>query len=426
MKIRAYSWMAAAALVASALGAWGQDAKTLRAQAETETNQEKQVLLLCKAADLEPKNKDFRKDCNDRKASMISSDRQALKTAQDAADANQPDKAKRYAKYVSSLDSDLHQQAQQLIAKLSAPATPAPQPVKADQSGVLLGQAQGAFDAGNLAAAKTAAEGVTDPNIKGTASHLLSQIDSYRDFVSAGKRQEDAKDFAQAVSSYQSALVINSHVSADDLNGRIQHLRQEIATAAQPPPVAPVQPQVQAQPKTPVAHPTPEAPKPVELSPEEKKKKLNDAYAVAMGRKDLDGAERSLKQIVQLDPHDAEASSRLKSVQEQLLAIINRDPVKLEKTLHDAVAAFYASNFEDAESELNRYIGADSAKKKGLAYFYLGATEEARALLSPDTKRTSRKAQAREYFRQARSAGYRPMEKYVSEKILEAWQQAGV
>ena len=241
MRGRVRSSIGAACLALAACTARAQDAKTLRAQAETETKQETQILLLCKAADLEPKNKAYRKDCSDGKAALITSDRQALKTAQDAADANQVEKAKRYAGYVTVLDAELHKQAQQLITKLSAPAAgPAPAPVKADQSGALMNQAQGAFDAGNLAVAKSAAEGVTDSNIKGTATHLLRQIESYGDFVSAGRRQEDAKDYAQAINSYQSAQVINSHVGADDLNGRIQHLHQQMAAAAAPAPT-PVQ-----------------------------------------------------------------------------------------------------------------------------------------------------------------------------------------
>lgn len=120
-----------------------QDAKALRAQANAEPNQEKQVLLLCKAADLEPKNKEYRKDCDVSKGALINSDRQALKTALDANDAGQAAKAKRYAKYVSSLDPDTHRQAEQLLAKLNAAeaapaaAAPAAAPAQPGQGALL-------------------------------------------------------------------------------------------------------------------------------------------------------------------------------------------------------------------------------------------------------------------------------------------------
>ena len=110
----------------------------------------------------------------------------------------------------------------------------------------------------------------------------------------------------------------------------------------------------------------------------------------------------------------------------QISALLSKDPVQLEKTLREAIVAFYASRFEDAESGLNRYLGADKGKKKGAAYFYLGATETTLSLLDAPSRRTARSKAAQGDFKQARSAGYLPVERYVSARILDVWKSSGM
>jgi hypothetical protein len=402
-----------------------QDAKTLRAQANSESNQEKQVQLLCKAADLEPKNKEFRKDCDVSKAALINSDKQALKTALDASDAGQAAKAKRYAKYVSSLDPDTRHQAEQLLAKLNAADAPAtlaaaqPSTASAPNQSALLAQAVTAYESGNLAAAKATAQGITDPSVKPAAGRILSDIDRYSGYVSAGQRQEQAKEYADAERSYQSALELNAHVSADDLAGKTQRMRQFAAAPAQP---ASALVAAKNQPKAPTIEAKAAKPQVPELSPEEKKRRLLEESAQAMSRNDLDGAGKKYKQILDIDPANEDARRGLA----QITAALNKDPVRLEKTLREAIAAFYCSQFEDAESRLNRYLGADGGKKKGAAYFYLGATEASLAFLDDASRRPSRTRQAQDDFKQARSAGYQPIEKYVSTRVLTVWKGSGI
>jgi tetratricopeptide (TPR) repeat protein len=397
-----------------------QDAKALRAQANSEPNQEKQVLLLCKAADLEPKNKDFRKDCDVSKAALINSDRQALKTALDASDAGQAAKAKRYAKYVSSLDPDTHHQAEQLLAKLNAedaaPAAAAA-PAQAGQ-GALLAQALTAFDSGNLQVAKTTAQEITDPAVKPAASRILTDIDRYGGYVSIGQHHEQAKEYEAAAAAYQSALEINAHVSTDDLAGKTQRMHQ---LASAPQGKSPALVAANNPPKPIVADAKSAKPQAPELSPDEKKKRLLDESAQAMGRNDLDTAGRKYKQVLDIDPANEDAKRGLA----EITAALNKDPVRLEKTLRDAITAYYASQFEDAESQLNRYLGADGGKKKGAAYFYLGATEATLGFLDDASKRSSRTRAAQDDFKQARSAGYQPVEKYVSTRVLSVWKGSG-
>ena len=147
---------------------------------------------------------------------------------------------------------------------------------------------------------------------------------------------------------------------------------------------------------------------------------------MAFGRKDFNGAEGKFRQALAMDPQNADAKRVITETTAAITAQLSRDPALLENTLRDALKAFYASDFDSAQQNLNRYLGAQGGKKKGAAYFYLGATEEAQAFLAPESKRASHQTQAKDNFKQARAAGYQPVQKYVSERILEAWQQSGI
>ncbi len=404
----------------AALPASAQDAKALRAQANAESNQEKVVQLLCKAADMEPKNKDYRKDCDVGRTALISSDKTMLKTAQDASDAGKIATAKRYAKYVSSLDPDLHRQAEQLLAKLNAPdaptgggTIPVTQPTGPSQS-VVLARALAAYDAGNLPAARTDAQTITDASLKPAAARLLTEIERYSNFVSAGQRHESAKEYAEAEKSFHSAFDLNGHVASDDLSSRIQKMKQ---LSSQP-----TSAQVDNHPRQPANDQIKVAMHGTEITPEEKKRRLFEDVTVAMARNDLDTAARKYKQILDIDPNNTDAKLGLTHISEAL----NRDPVRLETTLREAIVAFYDSHFEDAESRFNRYLGADKAKKKGAAYFYLGATEATLALLEDNAHRGARSRAAQENFKQARLAGYKPVERYVSARVLNVWNATGI
>lgn len=404
-------------------GLAAQDAKALRAQANAESNQERVVQLLCKAADAEPKNKEYRKDCDVGRAALVSSDKTMLKTAQDASDAGKIATAKRYAKYVSSLDPELHKQAEQLLAKLNAADTPSTGgtttvPSTGPSQSVVLAQALAAYDSGNLQVARAGAQSITDASLKPAASRLLTEIERYTGLVSAGQRHEQAKEYSEAERAYQSALELNTHVASDDLSGRTQRMRQMAAAAPGQTGTTVASnhslkgdPGIQVKPGK----------LPSDFSPDEKKRWLLAESAAAMNRNDFDGAGRYFRQVLATDPVNAEAKQGLK----QISSVLNRDPARLEKTLREAIVAFYGSHFEDAESRFNRYLGADSAKKKGAAYFYLGATEATLALLEDASRRESRSRQARDDFKQARLAGYKPVERYVSARVLAIWSRSG-
>lgn len=341
MRLRTSTLLFLLLLLASAAApvlAGAQDAKALRAEANAEPNQEKQVQLLCRAADLEPKNKDFRKDCDVSKAALISSDKQSLKTALDASDAGQTAKAERYAKYVSGLDPETHRQAAQLLARLAkpeaAPATTAsatPAPAAPNQSATLLAQATSALEAGNLGAARTAAQSVTDPSLKPLANRITNDIERYTTLVAAGQHHEQMKEYAQAEHSLQAALEVNSHVASDDLNGRLQRLQQMASAQATPSaPSSAAAPAAMLAAKQPPPRPSVSTVKdakaqPAQISPEDRKRLLLEASAQAMNRNDLEAAGRTYKEVLDLDPSNAEARHGIVTIN----AMLSRDPVRL-------------------------------------------------------------------------------------------------
>ena len=289
-----------------------------------------------------------------------------------------------------------------------------------DTQKALLSQAVSAYQAGNLQAAKAAAQGVTDLALKSSATQILTDIDRYAGLVSTGTRQEQARQYAEAERSYEAAMAVNRNVASDDLAGKLLRVRNLAAASS----VAQEVPPANKNPaKTPVLTDARNQ-KPVAevVSPDEKKKRLLDDAQSAMGRNDLDTAGRKYKQVLDLDPVNSDAKNGLA----QITAALSKDPARLEKTLREAVVAFYASRFEDAESRFNRYLGADGGKKKGAAYFYLGATEATLAMLDDPPKRALRSRQAQEDFKQAREAGYQPIEAMVSSRVLGVWKSSGM
>ncbi len=435
--------LTAALLVLSAGAALSQDKATreaadkLHAAAAQEPDSGKAAEMLCKAAAMVPKNSDYANECNGAKRAMVDADQRNMQRAIDAADSGKIESAKNYARHVTTLSPQLHEQAQALITKLSTPAAPAVQPAApaaqpaTNQSATQLAQATTDFDNGNLSGARAAAQQVTDAALKPSAAHLLAEIENYSNAVSEGRRHEEAKEYGQAAGSYQAALSLNSHVGSDDLNGRIARMRQMASAASQPPPPTPAAPPpgpaVAANTKPNVPPP----PKPAASAPSIQDKQRMAAGLVteadmAFGRKDFNAAESKFRQALVLDPQNADAKRGISDTTAAITAQLSHDPALLENTLRDALKAFYASDFDAAQQNLNRYLGAQGGKKKGAAYFYLGATEEAQALLAPESKRASHQTQAKDNFKQARAAGYQPVQKYVSERILEAWQQSGL
>ena len=100
-------------------------------------------------------------------------------------------------------------------------------------------------------------------------------------------------------------------------------------------------------------------------------------------------------------------------------------PEDPEATLTEAIKDFYAFRYVHAEAKLDAYLQGARAKSKGAASFYLGASRLCRQMLeNPTLNRQAaiKDEPVQQAFRDAHTAGYQPLAKYVSPLVMKAWQ----
>src|SRR5579885_2283806 len=166
-------------------------------------------------------------------------------------------------------------------------------------------------------------------------------------------------------------------------------------------------------------------------APKDNSARINALLADArdhMAKGDAQGALTSYNQVLVLDPKQAEALSGRQQAQQAMQAALAKDPKALEDTLVRGVRDFYQSHLDDARDAISLYLTAGGTRSKGAAYFYLGATMLSEAILSdPKSGNHDRLRQdALQQFQQAKQQGFKPVEKYVSPKILAVWNQPGM
>ena len=95
--------------------------------------------------------------------------------------------------------------------------------------------------------------------------------------------------------------------------------------------------------------------------------------------------------------------------------------------LADAIRAFYGLNYAEAEDNLTSYLSSTTAKYRGAAYFYLGASRLYREILDGSGAKAQgavMSPQVQRPFNDARNACYRPVDKYLSPVVLSAWNSS--
>jgi tetratricopeptide (TPR) repeat protein len=413
-------------LASSPLSLRAQDAKGFFEKAQATSDQCLQMQYVCKAAEMDTKKKDYRQACDASRASLVASDRDSLKKAHDAFDSSKFPQATRYANYVCKANAEQYAEAQQIVKDVqkalappapvtaTAPAPAAPVVVaKVDQSSTFLKQAKDAFDAGSFDAARTAAGQVTDPALKSMANDILASISRYQADLMAAKQHEANGDIDGAIKGYQVALGINAHVP-DGTAAHLQELENKLHPAAT---------QVAKGQSLP-ANPKNQPAKPVEDPAVTVAHLLDDAdKAKAAGK--LQDALKLYEAALRLQPGNAAATTGRSAVQ----AIISSDPAEQAKTLAQAIRDFYATKYSDAEDELSSYLSSTNVKSRGVAHFYLAATRLSRSLLDRPASPQSVQAalhnpEVQRLFKQSRSEQYKPVERYVSPLILDAWRSS--
>jgi hypothetical protein len=380
-----------------------QQADSLYKQSQATNDQQAAVDLLCKAADLDPAT--YGKKCNDAKQYL---DSRLQKFDGLFISGKAKFDAKQYADAVSDLSKIYfgphRPEAQQLIAQAND-AINHPQPV--DNSAPALKAAQVAYDNGDFATAETNAGLVKSPELLPQAQSLLSNIRNYRDDMQQAEAFKTDKNYTAALQKYNAALAIKVNGP-----GNPAAKLQEVADLMKQQNSAAVAAIKQS----------------VSDSTAKIKADLSDARD-QMAKGNLQGALNAYNQVLTLNPKEAEAISGKEQVQQAMQTALAKDPKALEDTLVGGIRSYYESHFTEAHDAIELYLKVGGTRSKGAAYFYLGATILSQAILSSPKsiqERDHLQHDALEQFQQAKQEHFRPVEKFVSPKILAVWNQAGM
>lgn len=255
--------------------------------------------------------------------------------------------------------------------------------------------AQLAYQNNNFATADQNAAQVKSPELLSLAQNMRNNIKNYTIEMQLGDDLFGRKDYPGAAQQYQAA----ARIKADGPGNPQDKLLKAQQAIAKPKP-----------------GPGP-GPNPPEPEPAWKTDLKNAQEAAAKG--DCAAARPLYTRVLQAMPNQPEAIS---------VQNLCQGGEGLEKALAAAVQDYYDANFTQASDAINIYLNI-GGKRKGAAYFYLGAAKISQAFLSdPKDKKEYDKLQqsALEAFRQAKQANFKPVEKFVSPKILAVWTQAGM
>ncbi len=157
-----------------------------------------------------------------------------------------------------------------------------------------------------------------------------------------------------------------------------------------------------------------EAAKQAGESPQQAVARLLNEARTAVSGKNYSQAIEKLKVAEALDASNREVKRLLDQAQE----------MESEQTLRAGLQAYFEAQWDEAERQLSAYL-EKNGRKRGLAYFFRGATHSTRYFLSGE-KETQRKELAMADFRAVQSSqrGFRAPERYVSPKILDLYRSS--
>jgi|GEM_PF-2378022 len=294
----------------------------------------------------------------------------------------------------------------------------------ADPTGMLLLQAaQTAYEHGSFDVAAAAASKVTAANLKPAATQILNNIKIYLATIAEAKALERHGDLKEAQDKYKFVLSIKANGPGNPTEGL-----QRIATSL-------AQQKLDAE-KAQAAKPDPLALKKALAKAHQDEKQGNWKSALT----DYDA-------VLSLDSTQAEATQGKQRILAQIRRstkstkppLHKKDDSKdvvsplangansedmLEVQLEKGIQAFYASEFSEANQDLTEYLYAGGGTYKGAAHFYLAACLWSQVLLADpkDTHVSNWQQDAREHFRLAGLEKYKPIERFISPRILTEWK----
>ena len=273
-------------------------------------------------------------------------------------------------------------------------------------------QAQIFYAAGNFTGAVEMAGRVMTPALQPLAQQIVKNVQIYRETMAAADELARAGRAREAGEKYSFAMNIKADGPGDPA-AKLQHMvavvaeqQREAANAAAAAAAARAT--------------TPAKP----AMPPETAMKIQRLLAQARHAErsaDLRLALAAYSSVLVLDATQGEAATGLARTQ---AALAQRPVVNSAAMLSNGIRGYYQAHFDEAVTALSSYLGAERSRNQGAAHFYLGASLFSQALLGGEqggAATDSQRLSAREQFRMARTAGYRPVETLVSPKILTEW-----
>lgn len=400
-----------------AVGAGGaQSPKEMRDTGMTLADQCAGLKLVCRAATMDKK---YQKDCDTFKVSINGSSNRDLASGYEKLDQQNFTRATQWAGAVCDYDPTLAAKKHELldaIKKAQEPqvvkevATPPPAP-RDEVSPKKADEAEHDFESGDFEGAVAAARQVSDKSLQGRSTAVLQKIASYNNAI-AEARQREPGDPQGALQVYRTALGISTRGPGDPA-GHISVLEARLHPP--PPPNNPAGGGTRGQPLS---------PKPVAVDPGVEAGRLV-AEARLQEAHNLQQAMRTYENVLRVQPGNPEAVASLARVQ----GLINSDPKEQAKVLADGIRAFYSAQYAEAEDDLMSYVSSTSAKYRGAAHFYIGVIQLYRGILDSSgqkVKEAEKSGNVQRWFKDARNECYRPIDKYLSPVVLNAWNVSPV
>lgn len=267
-------------------------------------------------------------------------------------------------------------------------------------SASLLDKARTNFAKNDFAQASFAAEHVTAPSLKKEAQSIVSQIHQYVSALQDGVAAEARHDPVAAIQSYAVAVRIKSDGPGDPA-ARITRIQQQAALAGAAGPSA----------KDKIAQHN------AHLAAEKVRAATLVTKALSQERTgDSQGALSSFGQAQAADPLNSAAVNGVQRLSaKQPAAGSASDPTS-------GIRAFYAGQYEEAETQLSALSTESGASSRGAIFFYLGAARYYRALLAGQKPETAtQRPEVQAAFHQAHALGYVPLAQFVSPALLSVW-----
>jgi hypothetical protein len=381
--------------------------------------------LFCALADEDSKFKDVVSQCevykNETKRQR-NVEQKRLDDARAAAKAGKLDEAEDLLRKIKI--ADLADQAKDELGRIAGLRSQQNAAASAERS---FQQAVQAYNSNDFQRARDLFGGVTGPAHAGEVRSYLDKIDNYQRAMASARRMQDAKDYKGAAAMYQEAAGIKSD-GPNDPRASAAQMSQLATQAAAPQPTSAANPTTTA-----TAKPAESSPKPsadhgaVRAAPArvDTAALMRDADA-AQAKGDLGAAKGKYLAILAADPQNAQARVALNQVSALSQSSGKRQSAGAEADvmLAKAIGEYYNCLLEDADVHIRDYLAADGAKR-GLAYFYQGASRVTRYYLNGAQDRQLLDDARSAFVKAKQVADFRPPDaKLVSPRVIKAYGDA--